>query len=76
MAARSSAVHLPAMADLDHQHNEDPVPDLVQDAVVTYADPVVVGIACKLLAACGPRIGLEASDRVCYAYSNLGGKLE
>jgi len=64
------------MADLDHQHNEDPVPDLVEHTVVTYADPVIVGIACKLLAACWPRFGLEASDRVCYADSDLRGKLK
>jgi len=72
----ASAVNLAAMADLDHQHKEDPVPDFVEHPVVTYADPVVVGIARKLFATCRPGMGLEASDRVCHPDSDLRGKLK
>jgi hypothetical protein len=74
-AVGASAINLPAMADLDHQHKEDPVPDLVEETVVAYADPIVVGLTRELFATRWPGIGVEASDRVCYADSDLRGRL-
>src|SRR5690242_1799416 len=64
------------MADFDHQHKKNPVPDLVEHPVVTHADPVVVGVARELLATCWPGIRMEAPDRVCHPDSDLRGKLE
>ena len=54
-------VHVAAMADFDDQHDELPIPQIIDDPVraLTYA---IALEARQLLAACRPRILRERAD--------------
>ena len=55
------AVDLASVSDAYHGHDQLLVHDLVQDAVVALADPVLV-VATELFGAHGPRVLGEGSD--------------
>jgi len=55
-ANRDLAVDLATMSDLDDEHENLPVTDFVQDAVVADPDPVVVAGTGELLAARWSRV--------------------
>lgn len=54
-------VDLTAIPDTDDSHDQLGVHDLVQDAIVALADPVLL-IPAELLDADGSRVASEASD--------------
>jgi len=54
---RASPVHLATVPDLDDEHQNVAITDLVQHAVVTDSDSEIVGAAGELLAARWARVG-------------------
>jgi hypothetical protein len=56
-------VHLPSVPDANNQHDECLVLDLVDDAVIAYADPIEFRFPLKLFHPSGPRFARERIDR-------------